>query len=219
MTRAVATRFRGLYASSARERTVQASARGNVLDATGDADQSIRRLVVDRDGARLTRLQGQPWEVVVVQEDGFIGLGGGVSISSAAGGGLVIKNRLGRDLVGVVLSPGGSRSGRFFIRIKDGEAVSEETGQLLALSSSGPLAGGGLRLELATKHLESCSKGLPAAWAALEYVTTRSVDFWPSEVPVLIGQLDGGEGKQTDSGFPLESDRVLLRVVGTGGVP
>lgn len=219
MPRAAATRFRGLYASSARERTVQASARGNVLDATGDADQSIRRLVVDRDGARLTRLPGQPWEVVVVQEDGFIDLGGGISIVEGAGGNLVVKNRLGRDLVGVVLSPGGSRSARFFIRIKDGETAAEETGQLLPLTPSGPLAGGGLRLDVATKQLESCSKGLPAAWAALEYVSTRSVEFWPSDVPVLLGQLDGGEGKQTDSGFPLESDRTLLRVVGTGGVP
>jgi hypothetical protein len=219
MGRAAATRFRGLYASSARERTVQASARGNVLDATGDAEQSVRRLVVDRDGARLTKLQGQPWEVVVVQEDGFIGLGGGVSVVPNGAGSLTIKNRLGRDLLAVVLSPGGSRSARFFLRIKDGEAVAEETGQLLALGPSGPLAGGGLRLDAASKQLESCSKGLPGAWAAIEYASARNVDYWPSDVPVLIGQLDGGEGKTTDSGFPLESDRTLLRVLGTGGVP
>jgi hypothetical protein len=219
MSRATATRFRGLYASSARERVVQASARGNVLDATGDAEHSARRLVVDRDGARLTKLQGQPWEVVVVQEDGFIDLGGGVSLIQAADGTLSIKNRLGRDLVGVVLNPGGSRSARFFIRIKDGELAAESSGQTLALSASGPLAGGGLKLDSATKQLESCSKGLPNAWAALEYSSPRTVEFWPPDVPVLIGQLDGGEGKHTDSGFPLEADRALLRVVGTGGVP
>jgi len=45
------------------------------------------------------------------------------------------------------------------------------------------------------------------------------VDFWPEDVPVLVGQMDGGEGKLTDSGFPLEADRALLRVVGVGGVP
>lgn len=219
MSRAAATRFRGLYASSARERVVQASARGNVLDATGDAEQSARRLVVDRDGARLTKLQGRPWEVVVVQEDGFIELGGGVSLIQATDGTVSVKNRLGRDLVGVVLSPNGSRSARFFPRIKDGELATEASGQTLALSASGPLAGGGLKLDGATKQLESCSRGLPSAWSALEYASPRSVEYWPADVPVLIAQLDGGEGKQQDSGFPLEADRALLRVVGTGGLP
>ncbi len=219
MPRATATRFRGLYASSARERVVQASARGNVLDATSDAENSARRLVVDRDGARLTKLQGRPWEVIVVQEDGFIGLGGGVSLLQEADGTLSVKNRLGRDLVGVVLSPGGSRPPRFFIRIKDGESASESAGQLLPVPTSGPLTAGGARLDGASKQLDSCSRGLSSAWAAIDLASSRNVDFWPSDVPVLIGQFDGGEGKQTDSGFPLEADRTLLRVVGTGGVP
>jgi hypothetical protein len=219
MSRAPATRFRGLYASSARERVVQASARGNVLDVTGDGEQSARRLVVDRDGARLTKLQGQPWEVVVVQEDGFIDLGSGVSLMRSADGTLSVKNRLGRDLVGVVLSVGGAGSARFFERIKDGELVAEGSGRMVVLGASGPMAGGGFKLDGLTKELESSSKGLPNAWAAFEYATQRQVDYWPSDVPVLLGQLDGGEGKATDSGFPLEADRTLLRVIGTGGLP
>ncbi len=219
MSRAAATRFRGLYASSARERTVQASARGNVLDVAGDAEQTGRRLVVDRDGARLSNLRGRPWEVVVVEEDGFMGLGGGVSLLRAADGSVSIKNRLGRDLIGVVLMPGGSRSARFFIRIKDGESVAESVGQTLALTRSGSLGRSGLNLEPSADRLDSCSKGLSSAWAAIEGATTRSINFWPEDVPVLLGQLDGGEGKLTDSGFPLEADRTLLRVVGEGGVP
>jgi len=219
MTRATATRFRGLYASSARERTVQASARGNVLDVAGDAEQTGRRLVVDRDGARLTNLRGRPWEVVVVQEDGFMGLGGGVSLLRGADGKITIKNRLGRDLIGVVLMRGGTTGARFFIRVKDGEAVSEDVGQAFSISSSGSLGRSGLNLEPAKDRLESCSKGLSSAWDAIENATTHNIDFWPEDVPVLLGQLDGGEGKLTDSGFPLESDRTLLRVVGVGGVP
>ncbi len=219
MTRAAATRFRGLYASSARERTVQVSARGNLLDVTGDAEQTGRRLVVDRDGARLTNLRGRPWEVVVVEEDGFIGLGGGVSLLRTADGGVTIKNRLGRDLIGVVLMPGGSRGARFFIRIKDGEAVPESVGQPLSITRSGSLGRSSLNLESSAERLDSCSKGLSSAWAAIEAATTHSIDFWPADVPVLLGQLDGGEGKLTDSGFPLEADRTLLRVVGEGGVP
>ncbi|MES1186679.1 MAG: hypothetical protein ABUL60_22890 [Myxococcales bacterium] len=221
MTRATATRFRGLYASSARERTVQTSARGNVLDVAGDADQTGRRLVVDRDGARLTNLRGRPWEVVVVQEDGFMGLGGGVSLLRGADGKITIKNRLGRDLVGVVLLAGGSPRGpaHFFIRIKDGEAVAEDVGQPFAIPATGALGRSGLNLEAAKDRLDSCSKGLFSAWEAIEGATTRNIDFWPDDVPVLLGQLDGGEGKLTDSGFPLEADRTLLRVVGVGGVP
>jgi hypothetical protein len=221
MTRAAATRFRGLYASSARERTVQTSARGNVLDVAGDADQTGRRLVVDRDGARLTNLRGRPWEVVVVQEDGFMGLGGGVSLLRGADGKITIKNRLGRDLVGVVLLAGGSPRGpaHFFIRIKDGEAVAEDVGQPFAIPATGSLGRSGLNLEAAKDRLDSCSKGLFSAWEAIEGATTRNIDFWPDDVPVLLGQLDGGEGKLTDSGFPLEADRTLLRVVGEGGVP
>jgi hypothetical protein len=38
-------------------------------------------------------------------------------------------------------------------------------------------------------------------------------------VPVLIGQLDGGEGRVSDSGLRLDSDRLLVRVVGYGGRP
>jgi hypothetical protein len=219
MSRAAATRFRGLYASSARERTVQASARGNMLDVAGDAEQTGRRLAVDRDGARLTNLRGRPWEVVVVQEDGFMGLGGGVSLLPGPDGKLTIKNRVGRDLVGVVLVRGGSTDARFFIRIKDGEAVAEDAGQPFTVSSGGALGRSGLNLENAKIRLEGCSKGLSSAWDAIEGATTRNIDFWPSDVPVLLAQLDGGEGKLTDSGLPLEADRALLRVVGLGGVP
>lgn len=220
MSRAKATRFRGLYASSARERTVQASARGNVLDVAGDAEDTGRRLVVDRDGARLTSLRGRPWEVVVVQEEGFMDLGGGVSLLEAADGRVTIKNRLGRDLVAVVLMPRGPRSARFFIRIKDGEVVGEDVGQKLSITRGGGAFGrSSLNLELCRDQLESSSKGLSGAWEAIEGATTHNIDFWPEDVPVLLGQLDGGEGRLTDSGFPLEVDRTLLRVVGVGGVP
>ena len=219
MSRATATRFRGLYASSARERTVQASARGNVLDVTGDADETGRHLVVDRDGARLTNLRGRPWEVVLVREDGFMGLGGGVSLLRGPDGLVTIKNRLGRDLIGVVLWPGDKRDARFFVRIKDGEAVTENVGQTLSLATGGTFGRSALGLGTAKERLDGASRGLSAAWDAIEGATTRQIDFWPEEVPVLLGQLDGGEGKLTDSGFPLEADRALLRVVGVGGVP
>jgi hypothetical protein len=148
-----------------------------------------------------------------------MGLGGGVSLLRALDGNVTIKNRLGRDLIGVVLMPGGSRRARFFVRIKDGESVAEGLGQPLSIVRGGSLGRSSLNLEPARDQLESCSKGLISGWEAIEAATTRSIDFWPEDVPVLLGQLDGGEGKLTDSGFPLEADRTLLRVVGEGGVP
>ena len=45
------------------------------------------------------------------------------------------------------------------------------------------------------------------------------IDWWPDDVPVLLAQLQGGEGKVTDSGLRLDLDRVLVRVIGWGGVP
>jgi hypothetical protein len=219
MTRAAVTRFRGLYASSARERVVQASARGNVLDVAGDAEETGRRLLVDRDGTRLTNLRGSPWQVVVVQEDGFMGLGGGLSLLPAADGTVTIKNRLGRDLIGVVLMPDTTRSARFFARIRDGQAVSEASGQAVTISRSAGFGRSSLNLSPIADTLDHSVKGLSSAWEAIEGATTRNVDFWPEGAPVLIGQLDGGEGKLSDSGFPIEVDRTLLRVVGTGGVP
>jgi hypothetical protein len=219
MSRAAVTRFRGLYASSAQERVVQASARGNVLDVAGDAEETGRRLVVDRDGARLTNLRGRPWEVVVVQEDGFMGLGGGVSLLRTADGHLTIRNRLGRDLLGAVLMPGNTSSARFFARIKDGEAVTESSGKPVTIARSVGFGRSSLNLGPISDTLDHSVKGLTSAWEAIEGATTRNIDFWPLDVPVLIGQLDGGEGKVTDSGFPLEADRTLLRVVGEGGLP
>jgi hypothetical protein len=218
MSRATATRFRGLYASSARERVVTASARGNVLDVSGDAEETGRHLVVDRDGARLTSLRGRPWEVVVVREDGFMGLGGGVSMLQAPDGTITIKNRLGRDLIGVVLMPGNTRGARYFIRIKDGEAAGESSGQPLSIIRSGSLGRSPLNLDPVKDRIDGGVPGLSSAWEAIEGATTRTIDFWPEDVPVLLGQLDGGEGKLTDSGFPLEADRTLLRVIGVGGV-
>ena len=35
----------------------------------------------------------------------------------------------------------------------------------------------------------------------------------------LEAQLDGGEGKTSDSGLSVDVDRALVRVVGWGGVP
>lgn len=218
MARASITRFRGLYGARADDLTVRA-ARGSVLDVMGEADEVSRDLLVDRDGLRLERLREKPWQVQVVREDGFTNLGAGVSLLQAENGEVTIKNRCARDLLGVVINaPGQGLS--YFPKIGDGETVSVRQGRSIGAvptrSSYGTRA-----LSVSSFHdqVEERAKGSGAAWEALEFLTGVDADWWPEDVPVLIGELDGGEGRTQDSGLRLDLDRVFVRVVGYGGVP
>ncbi|HEY3255311.1 MAG TPA: hypothetical protein VGJ91_15235 [Polyangiaceae bacterium] len=218
MARASITRFRGLYGARADDVTVRA-ARGSVLDVLGEPDEVTRDLLVDRDGLRLERLREKPWQVQVVREDGFASLGAGVSLVRAEDGELMIKNRCARDLLGVIVKAPG-RELSYFPRLGDGQTVSLRQGRLIgpvpASTSFGTRA-----LAAATFHdqVEEKAKGAGAAWEALESLTGSDADWWPEDVPVLIAELEGGEGRNQDSGLRLDLDRVLLRVVGYGGVP
>ena len=220
MERAAATRFRGFYASAAREISVQPTARSSLVEvATGD-DFVERTLVVDRDGAHLERLRTKPWATTVVRDDGFASLAGGVSIARDATGEVTVTNRAARDLVAAVLKLPG-RGFVSFRRIADGKAVkategtavSAPIGSLLTYSGLHPLSA-----HLLGPIVDAHAEGLGAALAAVE-AQANETDWWPDDVPVLLAQLDGGEGKLRDSGFDIDRDRVIVRVVGWGGVP
>ena len=218
MARASLTRFRGLYGARADDLTVRA-ARGSVLDVLGEPDEISRDLLVDRDGLRLERLRQKPWQVQVVREEGFTSLGAGVSLVRAADGELTIKNRCARDLLGVVVkAPGQGLS--FFPKLADGQTVSLREGRSLGPAPSATSLGTRpLSVSEFRQHVEERAKGSGAAWEALESLTGTDADWWPDDVPVLIALLEGGEGRTQDSGLKLDLDRVLLRVVGYGGVP
>ena len=62
-------------------------------------------------------------------------------------------------------------------------------------------------------------KGIEDAWLAVVDSIPMSVDWFPAGVPSLLAQLDGGEGTTDDSGLTVDSDRLLVRVVGYGGTP
>jgi hypothetical protein len=215
------TRFRGFYSPAAEQLLIRATAPGNVLDVAGDATETQRELVVDRDGARLEKLQARPWQTVVVREDGFTSLGGGVSIVGKTGD-IEVKNRTAHDLIAAILwQPKGDSV--YFSRIEDGGTVLASKGTVLGKKVGitryfGSLVARDLGAEDFTDTLEKDAKGAGAAWLALERVVERG-DWWPDDVPVLIAQIEGGEGKTSDSGLRVQSDRVLLRVVGFGGLP
>jgi hypothetical protein len=221
MPRAAATRFRGFFAGSASALTVRGSDRTSVLDITGDDETTDRRLLIDRDGPRLEKFRAKPWQAVVVREDGFIGLGGGVSMVAAPGGDVAIKNRLARDLIGVVVKLP-DKAPVFFPTLRDGQTALASQGEALPSTIvSGAFPGAArphkLEADSFSSKLNSSAVGLGDAWRALESLSP-DIDWWPSDVPVLIAQVDGGEGRSADSGLRVEIDRVVIRVIGWGGV-
>jgi hypothetical protein len=219
MARAAVTRFRGLYGSAADDLTVRA-ARGSVLDVVGEPDDITRDLVIDRDGLRLERLREKPWEVQVVREDGFLNLGAGVSLVANAEGTLTIKNRCARDLLSVIVKAP-NLGFAYFPKIADGQTVSAESGRSLGhfMTTTSATGSHALSVDGFRTDVEEHTKGIGAAWDALETLAGSEVDWWPEDVPVLIAELEGGEGKTVDSGLHLDVDRVLVRVIGYGGVP
>ncbi len=219
MSRAAATRFRGFYSASSEQLTVRATQRGAVLDVAGRTDDTGRELVVDRDGARIEHFQAKPWQTVVVREDGFIDLGGGVSIVKS-GSDVEVKNRTARDLIAVLLAVPG-HGVVYFPRIQDGHSVLASKGAAVPGTIGHPRVTGPVMthgLDSDEFELDKAAKGVDEAWQALESVAHADTDWWPPDTPVLIGQLEGGEGRTSDSGLTLDQDRVLVRVVGYGGV-
>jgi hypothetical protein len=220
MPRAMATRFRGFFASSSEELVVRATEREGVLDVAGESADVPRELVVDRDGLRLEKFRAKPWQTVVVREDGFISLGGGISLVERNGD-VWVKNRTARDLLGAIVKAPG-KSPMFFDRVPDGGSVAASRGKPLS-TSIGRLTPAGptwAPLEAASfaPNANSVARGLGDAWQALEAIANHQTDWWPRDVPALIAQLEGGEGKTIDSGLNVDMDRVLVRIVGFGGV-
>ena len=237
MTKGSAQRWRGFFSSRAKELTVHTTDGSSVVStaALSDSTDDEDHLLVDRDGARLVDVAALPWQTVVVREHGFASLGEGIALVRAAGSGsagISVVNRSGRDLRGAILRlPDGSSF--YAAKLKDGEKVASSA--MMPLAGSAPwsawvgrvtttIRAGSLEIHtLAASDLragmEGDAPGLADAWAAIEEAASSAVDWFPDGVPVLLGQLDGGEGRAFDSGLRIESDRLLVRVVGFGGEP
>ena len=233
MGKATARRFRGFYASRGRELTVRTTDASSVLS-TAVTDYSDRHdhLLVDRDGARLVDVSALPWQTVVVREDGFASIGDGIALVREGEPDLAVINRSGHDLRGAILR--GPRGESFyFARVKDGERVTTASARRLSADYDGRTweaqthaahRAGTLDIHRLGEHalspvLEADAPGLADAWAAVSEAAGDNVDWFPDGVPVLLGQLDGGEGRLSDAGLRVESDRLLVRVVGWGGRP
>ena len=235
MPKATARRWRGFFSPRAKELTIRTTDSSSVVNtAFVSSPATINdHLVVDRDGARLVDVAALPWQTVVIREDGFADLGEGISILPENETDTAVINRSGRDLRGAILMlPKGAA--HYFPQIKDGEKVLASAGKDLTGTAEGkiwltsisgsPSRSGTMRLtplraNTLEKILEKDASGLGAAWIAIEEGAGYGVNWFPDDVPVLLGQLDGGEGRTSDAGLKLEQDRLLVRVVGFGGRP
>lgn len=234
MSKATIRRYRGFYASRAKELTVRTSdatslVRTALVSEPGEIED---RLVVDREGARLESVNALPWQTLVIREDGVTSIGDGISILKKDPSGATVKNRSGHNLRGVLLRlPGGEV--RYFSSIADGDGVDASAGReiggvmkerpwISAIGTTHPA--GVVRVRPLGAHalapiLDDDAPGLGDAWQALELAAESDCSWFLDDVPVLLAQMDGGEGKSSDSGLRLERDRLLVRVVGYGGAP
>jgi hypothetical protein len=235
MTKGSARRFRGFFASRAKDLTVRTSDGSSVISTAILAEPAERKdhLIVDRDGARLVDVAALPWQTVVIREDGFGSLGDGIAIVKDGDSSAAVINRSGRDLRAAILRlPDGSMF--YTPLLKDGDRLSTSSATAVSAIPDGSswqsqVSSLAYRAGSITVHhlvasamramLEQDAPGLGEAWMAIDDAAGDAVDWFPDGVPVALGQLDGGEGRTSDAGLRLDSDRLLVRIVGFGGKP
>jgi hypothetical protein len=216
MSRGASVRYRSFFTDT-ELMTIQPTLRQSLLDVLGPRDQVPRTLEITARGAQIKGLRHRPWQTVFVREDGLMTLGNGVGLVRDQGK-LALVNRTGHDLVAVLLHvPGGDL--RFFPRVVRNSKVWATNGELVRVATGGPSN----RIHdldlLELRHrLEQVAPGAASAWNTLQSLTHRAVDWWPTDVPVLLAQVDIPVGGR-DAGLPMQDNRLLLRVVGYGGQP
>ena len=224
MSRGPIRRYRGFFSAAAQKASVRATGeRGApVLLAEGGEEATLH---VERSGLELRGVEVLPWQTVVVREDDMARLGGGVSLTRAGSNDVAITNRLGRDLRGLVVRVP-DRDLFYLPALRDGASALASSGEPLhartiSRTSSGPsLHVANAHLSSFTGKLNQASRGLGDAWEALHTVSDGwHIDWWPEGQPVVLAQVDGGEGASSDQGLRLTRERLLLRVVGYGGAP
>ena len=221
-------RFRGFFTSNSHALAIAATD-GMSLPRVATHDSAVgdaTSLQLDRDQATIAGLTSLPWQTIVVREDGMIDLKNGVSVISSPGGTDVV-NRTGRALRDVlVYTPGDGV--RHFPAAADGETLHSPSGKLLApmsrlgvrtttagLLAVHPLDAAGLGMALGGKEGDALTR----TWRPIETATGDSSEWWPDDAPVVLAEIPGGEETRHDSGLAVESDALLVRIVGRGGAP
>ncbi|HEY8091011.1 MAG TPA: hypothetical protein VIF09_24280, partial [Polyangiaceae bacterium] len=224
MTRGAAKRYRGFFASQTRAMRVRASEPGSVLLVMNTDTRSTTSpaLKLDKEGASLEDLTSLPWQTVVVAEDGFAELGGGISVRSKPDGSVVVANRTTRELHdAIVWAP--KHGATFFPTIAAGDTVLSSGGRSVFTPSGRRTVTAG---SVTVHELDPARFGvllgkagdeMAPLWTAMTAASGSSTDWWPDDAPVVLGELRGGDVAKSDSGLRVESDVTLVRVVGEGG--
>lgn len=220
MQRGAAVRFRSFFTSSNRKLDVRGADSRSVLAVVGDTARPREGLLVERDGTRFSRLATLAWQPALVRDDGVASLGSGVSIVASGPHDVRVTNGMARALVGVVIEVPGEGA-RHLGRLAPGASALFSSGEPIgALGSSHGSASGMVHGLAAPEALwNGDAAGLARAWEAVVAAFGETVDWVPGDAPVVLAQVEGGEGATRDAGLRLEVDRVLLRVVGWGGSP
>ena len=221
-SRASITRFRGFYTSETRSLSITASDRTSVLDVlSSDSIMDDKALVrVDRDGFSLENITSLPWQTLVVRENGFIDLKGGVTITTTATPpSTEVKNDTGTTLLdALVYVPGDGV--RYFETIKNGDKVTASSGRLVMSGASRRTTSAGAMTvhafdpaTIATMLDGKSGERVTKTWSPITQVAGDAVDWWPDDKTVVLADVEGGERVKTDNGLSVEADRMLLRVV------
>ena len=224
MERGTARRWRGFFVPTSRELTVRTGSGASVLgsELMDHGEPPVDKLRLDRDGLRLVDLNVRPWETLVVREDGYVDLGGGVAIHRDQSGDVVVTNRTGKRLRGVIVwDPGATAGDTYFHEaLDDGQSVATSAMTVArGVAAGSPHSGTTIDFDVYVidDELDRAAAGLSDAWMAVIDGIPWRKGWFTSTVPVVLAQIEGGEGKTQDSGLVLDSDRLLLRVVGLGG--
>jgi hypothetical protein len=221
-TRTSITRFRGFYTSETRSLSITASDRTSVLDVlSSDSIMDDKALVrVDRDGFSLENITSLPWQTLVVRENGFIDLKGGVTITTATTPpSTEVKNDTGSTLLdALVYVPGDGV--RYFESIKNGDKVTASSGRLVLSGASRRTTSAGAMTvhafdpaTIATMLDSKTGDRVTKTWAPITQVAGDAIDWWPDDKTVVLADVEGGEHVKSDNGLSVEADRMLLRVV------
>ncbi len=225
VSRGAVRRFRGFFTSDTRKLSVSATSAQNVLNisSTDAADKS--ELAVGRSGLTIENVVSLPWQTMVAREEGVIDIENGVSILANPDGSIDLVNHTGRELDDLlVYAP--SDGIRFVPTLKDGARVKSTTGSMLTAygARSGSTAASffvhTLDITTLATSLDSKTRArLLETWSPISAAVGQSVDWFPDDVPTVLAEVKGGEGTKRDSGLNVESDRMLIRIVGRGGAP
>lgn len=218
MTHASITRFRSFYTRELSRLHLDPAHSGNVIAVVDSERETTSQLTYSARGLRVADVHSQPWKLLLVREEGTVKLPGSVTLL-ADDGDLLIRNQLDRDLESVVVRTAAGRV-FFFDTIASGtRALASEGHAVQVVGAPARATHFPLLIHNFDWRMDERTPGLADTWRAIEALRSGEVDWWPPDVPVLLAQLDGGEGRLHDSGLHIESDRALLRVVGYGGRP